>query len=45
VEGEVQYADFIYWNSLISLWIVSRTKERSDVYAEIIKISDVNISK
>ena len=45
VEGEVQYADFIYWNSLISLWIVSRTKERSDVYAEIIKITDVNISK
>ena len=43
MEGEVQYADFTHWNLLISLWIVSRTKERSDVYAEIIDLSDINI--
>lgn len=45
MEGEVQFADFSCWNSLISLWIISRTKERSDVYAEIINITDINIIK
>ena len=43
MEGEVQYADFSCWNSLISLWIISRTKERSDVYAETINLTDINI--
>jgi len=43
MEGEVQYTDFSCWNSLISLWIISRTKERSDVYAETINLTDINI--
>lgn len=45
MEGEVQYADFSNWNSLISLGIITRTKERADVYAETIDLKDVLIIK
>lgn len=45
MEGEVKYADFSYWDSLISLGIISRTSKRSDVYADIITLKDVSIIK
>lgn len=43
MEGEVKYADFSCWDSLISLGIVSRTNKRSDVYANIITLKDISI--
>jgi len=43
MEGEVQYADFSCWNSLISIGIISRTKERADVYANIIDLKDIAV--
>ena len=44
MEGEVQYADFSNWNSLISLGIITRTNKRADVYAETIELKDVKIN-
>ena len=41
MEGEVQYADYSCGDSLISLGIIVRTKERADVYADVIDLVDV----
>jgi hypothetical protein len=43
VEGEVEFWDYEVDNSIISVAVVSRTKERADVVAEYITYSDIDI--
>lgn len=45
VEGEVVFWDYESGNDIISVAIVSRTKERADVVAKYIDIKDIKIIK
>ena len=45
MEGEVQFADYSYEDSLVSIGLVVRTQERADVYAKVIELSDIEVVK
>ena len=43
MEGEVQFSDYSYEDKIISLGLITRTRQRADVYAEVIEIEDIEI--
>lgn len=43
VEGEVEYWDYEYKDEIISIAVVSRTKQRADVIAKYIDLEDIKV--